>query len=348
MNRSVTPKDGVSHMPAALRKVIELVGVYWLFIAILATAVIVTGLVAPHFFSVRNLINVARQSAPLGVVSVGMTFVILTRGIDLTVGSVLALASSSFAVMLLVGVPLPVAFVATLGIGALVGVFNGIGITKFGIPPFIMTLAGLVIFRGAALRVSQGAPRSIRQESGFLEFFGSGYVGPVPGPVVVFIVLVVLAWAVLRYLPFGRHVRAVGGNSEAASLAGIRTHRTIIWVYVICGFCAALAGLMTASRLDIGDPVAGQLMELNAIAAVVVGGTSLFGGVGSVWGTLAGVLLLGIVANGLNLAGVSPFEQMMVRGLLILIAVLSQQASMNRMLQRRETAAQPLVTERQT
>lgn len=323
----------------ALRAVVTFLATYWVYVAILVLVLVVTSVVAPHFFSARNMVNIARQSATLGVVAVGMTFVILTKGIDLTVGSVLAVASSSFAAMLLAGMPLGLSFVATLAIGALVGLWNGFGITRFGVPPFVMTLAGLVVFRGLALRIADGSPRPYSHDSQLLDFLGRGFVGPVPGPVVVFLVLAVVAWAVLRYLPFGRHLRAIGGNEEAARLAGIRINRTLVAVYVISGACAALAGIMTAARLEVGDPTAGHLMELDAIAAVVIGGTSLFGGIGSMWGSVAGTLLLGVVANVLNLAGVSPFEQMMVRGLLILVAVMAQQSGVGRILARRETTA---------
>ena len=338
-DRSQPPNRYLAVALAAWRLIVS----YWVFLSIMAIALITTAFKAPNFFTVNNLINIARQSSILGVVAVGMTLVILTKGIDLTVGALLAVASSTFVVLIIHGVPLFVAFPATLAVGALAGLWNGAGVSMLGVPPFVMTLAGFVIFRGVAFRIAQGTPRRYDLESGFLDFFGGGMVGRIPGPVIVFVITTIVAWAALRYLPFGPHVRAVGGNIQAARRAGVRVRGILLLVYALSGVCAALAGIMTAARLGIGDPTAGQLMELDAIAAVVIGGTSLFGGVGSMWGTMAGALLLGTVSNVLNLAGVSPFEQMMVRGLLILVAVLAQQRGVTSIYRRRETAAQPAV-----
>lgn len=291
-------------------------------LAILVVLIAVTSVISPEFFQLNNLLNVARQASIVGVIAVGMTFVILTGGIDLSVGSVLAIAAVVMAIMADAGYPLIAILPAVIGLTTLVGVFNGCGIALFGIQPFIMTLATLVIGRGIALRITDGGPQEFFLTNGVVDFLGSGGIGKVPGPLFVFLALALLGWAVLRYLPFGRFLYAIGGSQEAARLSGVRTKRNLIGAYAVSGACAGLAGIMTASRLSVGDPTAGNLAELDAIAAVVIGGTSLVGGVGGMPGTVAGALLLAVVANLLNLAGVSPFDQQIVKGLVILAAVL--------------------------
>jgi ribose transport system permease protein len=207
-------------------------------------------------------------------------------------------------------------------LGAVVGLVNGLGVALLKIQPFIMTLATMVLIRGLTLRVTDGGPKAFTNESGFLDFFGSGELGPIPGPLVIWALIAVAGILVLRYFAFGRFLYAIGGSIEAARLSGVRTSRTLIGAYSISGACAGIAGVMTASRLSVGDPIAGNLVELDAIAAVVIGGTSLMGGVGGAVGTVAGALLLAILSNVLNLVGVSPFDQMIVKGLVIIAAVL--------------------------
>jgi ribose transport system permease protein len=294
----------------------------WIPLATLATLVVVTGLISPEFFHLDNILNVARQASIVGVLAVGMTFVILTGGIDLSVGSLLALSAVVMAIMTDNGVPLIVTIPAVVALGATAGVVNGCGVALLGVQPFIMTLATLVIDRGLALRITDGGPHDFLSTSPVLDFLGSGGIGKIPGPLLIFIALAVIGGLVLRYLPFGRYVYAIGGSREAARLSGVRTSRNLIGVYAVSGACAGLAGIMTASRLSVGDPTAGNLSELDAIAAVVIGGTSLMGGIGGMPGTVAGALLLAVVANLLNLTGVSPFDQQIVKGVVILAAVL--------------------------
>ncbi len=289
-----------------------------LFIVLFA----LTAVLAPVFFNVQNILNVARQASITGVVAVGMTFVILTGGIDLSVGAILAVVGVSFAMMIKQNVPIPLAMMVAMVIGVVMGLINGIGITFFGIQAFIMTLATMAIGEGIALLLSNGTPVSFMIESDILDVIGNGSIAGIPGPVVIFVIIAVIAALVLRYLTFGRFVYGIGGSLEAARLSGVKTTRILLIVYAISGLCAAISGLMTTARLFVGHPTAGAFIMLDSIAAVVIGGTSLMGGRGSIVGTVAGVALLAMVANLLNLLGVSPFHQQIAKGLIIIIAVL--------------------------
>ena len=290
-------------------------------LAMLSSVLIVTAVLSPTFFHVQNMINVTRQASIVGVVAVGMTFVILTAGIDLSVGSMVALVAVSAAMLIHSGLAIPVVILLALLLGLGVGLINGIGVTLLKIQPFVMTLAMLGIARGTTYQISNGSPKDFSSTSKLLDFFGSGEILGIPGPLVIFLGAAVLGFLVLRYLPFGRYVYAIGGSVEAARLSGVKVNRVTLAVYAISGMCAAIGGLMTASRLSVGDPVAGNLVELDAIAAVVIGGTSLAGGLGGVLGTVAGALLLAMLANVLNLIGVSPYYQLIVKGAAIIGAV---------------------------
>jgi ribose transport system permease protein len=290
-------------------------------LVMLASVGLLTAFLSPQFFQLQNMINVSRQASIVGVVAVGMTFVILTAGIDLSVGSTLAFVAVSAAMMLGTGLAPLLVIVLSLLIGAGVGVVNGLGVTVLKIQPFVMTLAMLGMMRGATYQLSNGSPKDFLVESTVFDFFGNGEVLGVPGPLVIFVVLALTGFLVLRYLRFGRYVYSIGGSVEAARLSGVKIRRITIAVYAISGLCAAVAGLMTASRLSVGDPTAGNLVELDAIAAVVIGGTSLMGGVGGMLGTVAGALLLAMLANVLNLVGVSPFYQLIAKGAVIIAAV---------------------------
>lgn len=292
-------------------------------IIILLTAVLViTAVWTPIFFGPANLINVARQASITGVVAIGMTFVILTGGIDLSVGAILALVGVIFAIIVKADIGILPALAIGLSVGIVAGVVNGIGATFFGIQPFIMTLATMAIASGVALLISNGTPIPFSSESPLIDFLGNGNVAGIPGPVIVFVAVALIGGLVLRYLPFGRQVYGIGGGLEAARLSGVRTARVLIMVYGISGLCAAVAGIITTSRLFVGHPTAGSFIMLDSIAAVVIGGTSLMGGKGTVVGTVAGVLLLAMVANLLNLLGVSPFNQQIAKGAIIILAVL--------------------------
>ena len=283
---------------------------------------ILTAFLAPVFFNIQNILNVARQASVTGVVAVGMTFVILTGGIDLSVGAILAVVGVCFAMMIKQSVPIPLAMIIAMLIGVVIGLCNGIGITFFGIQAFIMTLATMAIGEGVALLLSNGTPVSCMVDSRILDLIGNGNVAGIPGPLIIFAASAIISGIVLRYLTFGRFVYGIGGSLEAARLSGVKTTRILLIVYAISGLCAAIAGLITTARLFVGHPTAGGFIMLDSIAAVVIGGTSLMGGRGSIAGTVAGVLLLAMVANLLNLLGVSPFHQEIVKGVIIIVAVL--------------------------
>jgi len=290
--------------------------------AALAVLVIAASFISPHFLNPINILNVLRQVAMYGILGIGMTFVILTRGIDLSVGSTVALTGVTGAIMMEQGVPIPLMVAACLLIGAVIGAFNGFGVSYWRIPAFIMTLGTMVMVRGLALMFADGGtvnPGSLGENFFFL---GGGYLLGVPTPIYIFAIVCLAAAIVLGLTPFGRAIYGVGSNEEAARLSGINVPRVIFGVYTICGVLAALAGLIFLSRLSVGDPNSGLGLELEAITIAVIGGTSLFGGEGTVLGTVGGAMVLAIIANVLNLAGVSPFSQQVVKGAIIVLAVL--------------------------
>jgi galactofuranose transport system permease protein len=276
-----------------------------------------------RFLTEFNITNVLRQNSMLGLVALGMTFVILTGGIDLSVGSLLAVAGVIAAN--LTGYGALVALVAAVGFTSVLGLINGFVIAKARIQPFITTLAMMIAARGLALVYT--AEQSVRVESASAGFnwLGRGMIGPVPAPVLILVVAFSLAWLVLNHTRFGRHVYAIGDNEEAARLMGLNVSRVVMGVYTLSGALAGLAGVILASRLGTGQPVAGTGWELDAIAAVVVGGTLLTGGQGGVGSTLVGVLLLGVIFNLFNLEGtISPWWQLVLRGLILLLVVIIQ------------------------
>jgi ribose transport system permease protein len=276
-----------------------------------------------RFLTEENLVNVLRQNSMLGLVALGMTFVILTGGIDLSVGSLMAVAGVAAAT--LAGQGALVAVVAAVALTTVLGLVNGVVIAKARIQPFIVTLAMMIAARGLVLAYTGEKSIGIGKSSEALTSLGRDFVGPVPVPVVFLVILFALGWLVLNHTRFGRHVYAVGDNDEAARLMGLNTGRVTIGVYALSGALAGLAGVLDAARLGAGRPVAGQGDELNAIAAVVVGGTLLTGGQGSVMSTLAGVLLLGLIFNVFNFEGwISPWWQAVLRGLFLLVVVIVQ------------------------
>jgi ribose transport system permease protein len=278
-------------------------------------------LLSDRFLTPSNQINILRQATINGIVAVGMTLVILTAGIDLSVGSVLALSAVIGADLLKRGIPVPAAVLAALGVGALAGLVNGIIITRGKIPPFIATLGMLTVARGLTLMYTGGQPFT-----GFPAAFreiGAGTVGPIPVPIIIAGLVYLFASILLRRTRYGEYIYLLGDNPVAARLAGINTDRMIVLVYVISGLCAALAGLILIARLDSAQPVIGMGYEFNAIAAVVVGGTSFSGGEGTLFGTLLGTLLIETLGNGLNLLNVSPLWEQVVKGVVIALALLS-------------------------
>jgi ribose transport system permease protein len=251
-----------------------------------------------------------------------MTLVILLGGIDLSAGSVLALSSVIIASLLTSGMPAGLATLAGLVAGGLMGLVNGLVISKGKVAPFIATLGSMTVLRGLALVLSNGSPLS-SFNSDFFSLLGGGYVARlVPIPVVLMLVMFAIFWVLLRKTVFGRHIYATGGNAESAKLSGVKVDRIQLYVYTISGVMAALAGVVLTSRLNSAQPTAGTGYELDAIAAVVLGGTSLTGGRGWIFGTLVGALLIGVLNNGLNLLDVSSFYQQVIKGGVILLAVL--------------------------
>jgi ribose transport system permease protein len=281
----------------------------------------VGALLSPNFLTASNLANVSRQGSIVGILAIGMTFVILTAGIDLSVGSILGLVAISFAGAMAMDVPWPLAILIALAIGGGTGAINGLGITRGGLQPFIMTLGMLVIARGVTLTIADGRPIRAGDDAASIAWIGSGEVFGVPVPLLLFAGIATASWFTLRWTPFGRQIYAVGDNPEAARLSGIPIDRVVFSAYVISGLCAAVAALIVVSRLAAAEPTQGTGFELDAIAIVVIGGTSLFGGEGGVAGTVVGAAVVAAMNNLLNLLGVSPFSQQIVKGLIILGAV---------------------------
>jgi ribose/xylose/arabinose/galactoside ABC-type transport system permease subunit len=277
---------------------------------------------APNFTSFGNLINILRHMSTIAIVGVGMTMVIISAEIDLSVGSIAAFCGVCLAYFVVkMGIPVPISFAMTLCLGALFGSFTGALRVFLNIPSFITSLALLTALSSGAFLISGGFPIS-PMPAGF-SIVGNGKVGPIPVPVVIMIVTYAVGYFVMAKTSWGRAIYAVGGNEEAARLSGINVAGTKIGVFAIVGMLAALAGIILASRLNSGTPTVARGMELEVIAAVIIGGTSLFGGLGSVVGTLLGALFMATLKNGMVLMGVSPFSQGVVSGTVIILAVLA-------------------------
>jgi ribose transport system permease protein len=271
------------------------------------------------FLSYGNLTNILRQVSINALIAVGMTFVILTGGIDLSVGAVMALSGTIAAGLMSSGLNGVVALLACILIGLAFGLANGAFVAFGRMPPIIVTLATMGIARGLALIYTGGYP--ISGLPSWIRFFGNGSVLGVQMPIVIMVVVYALAWVLLERTPFGRYVYAIGGNETATRLSGIRVSRCKLMIYGLSGLTTAIAAVVLTSRLMSGQPNAGEGFELDAIAAVVLGGTSIAGGRGSLIGTLLGALLLGVLNNGLNMVGVNPYVQTVVKGIIILLAI---------------------------
>ncbi len=286
--------------------------------------IVVVSFLNPNFFTVDNILNILRQTSVNAIIAVGMTLVILTSGIDLSVGSVLALCGAFAASLIAMEVPVLVAVPTALVAGAALGAISGIIIAKGKVQAFIATLVTMTLLRGVTMVYTEGRPIS----TGFTDtadafaWFGTGYALGIPVPVWMMVIVFAAAWYLLNHTRFGRYVYAVGGNESATRLSGINVDRVKIGVYAICGMLAALAGIIVTSRLSSAQPTAGMGYELDAIAAVVLGGTSLMGGKGRIMGTLIGALIIGFLNNALNLLDVSSYYQMIAKAVVILLAVL--------------------------
>lgn len=271
------------------------------------------------FLTTKNMLQVLRQICINALLAFGMTFVLIIGGIDLTVGSVVAISGVSIVMLLNAGVPLPVAFLLSLLIGSLIGLINGSIIALTGMPPFIVTLSLQGAIRGVAYVITDG--RSVSCENEVFNAIGNGYFLGIPLPIYTVALVMVLISIILYYTRFGRRMYAVGGNVTAAQFSGIHVKRITIWVYIISGTLAALAGIILASRMYSGQPASGQAYESDAIAAAVLGGTSFNGGIGTIGGTLIGALVIGFLTNGLNLLHISSYVQMIIKGIVIIGAV---------------------------
>jgi ribose transport system permease protein len=280
----------------------------------------VFALLAPDFLSAHNLVNILQQSSINACVALGMTLVIISGGIDLSVGPTAALSAVLTAMLLTAGIPLPLAILAGLGVGLVCGFVNGALISLAGLQPFIVTLGTLSLYRALALIFTGGNP-VLGLPDGFRNFINAD-VGILPVPVIIVAVLSVIAWLLLHKAPIGEYILAVGGNEEAARVAGVPIARTKITTYMLSGALASIAGLILIGRLGAAEPVLGNLWELDAIAASAIGGASLMGGKGSIVGTLLGALVLGSMRNGLTLMDVQAFYQLLATGIIIIAAML--------------------------
>ena len=313
---------------------------------VLIVLLIFFSVAADNFLTANALLTVAKHVALYGILAIGMTYVIITGGIDLSVGSVVGLAGmiaggliqqgltlKMFGVTLYFSVPMVV--IITAIIGALLGAINGIVITKFKVAPFIATLGTMYIWRGFANLRSDGATFSeLAGKEGLgnagFECFGRHLGGPgIPVGVVILAIIAVIAGILLKKTPFGWHVLSVGGNEKAAGLSGIKVDRVKIWVYTFSGFCSAIVGIIATSQLVSAHPATGDTWEMNAIAAAVLGGTSMAGGVGNIGGTVVGAFVIGVINDGMTMCGVTEFWQKVIRGLVIILAVIIDQVQRN-------------------
>jgi len=297
-------------------------GIFFILIILALALAILTPIVRgeQYFLTTRNLLQVLQQASINAIIAVGMTFIISSGGIDLSVGSMVALVGVVAASAMTMGAGPIVGFLVCLGVGTLCGLFNGVLITRANLAPFIATLGTLGIFRGLALVLSDGRP-IYGFNRGFLEIF-AGRIAGIPVQVIVALGIVVLFWFVLTQTRFGKYTLAIGGNEETAKLAGIAVKRTKLAIYALGGLLTGVAAALLTARLSSADPTAGNLFELDAIAATIMGGTSLTGGEGTVTGTLVGALVISLVRNGMNILNVPSFWQQFVIGSVIILAVM--------------------------
>ncbi|MGG1312710.1 MULTISPECIES: ABC transporter permease [Cohnella] len=288
---------------------------------VLIALMILMSLLTPTFLTADNLLNIVRQMSVVGIVAIGVTFVIITTGIDLSSGSVIALVSVVVATLAHPGeYPLVLTILAGLGIGVLTGLINGTIIAKGKIAPFIVTLGMMTAARGAALLYTGGRP--IGNLSDSFRFIGQGSLLGIPVPILIFLFVGVVSYLLLNKTKFGKYIYAIGGNEQAARIAGINVDKYKIMLYAYAGLLSSVAGIILTSRIASGQPTAGTMYELDAIAAAVIGGTSLAGGIGTIGGTIIGALIIGVMNNGLDLLNVSSYWQQILKGAIITTAVL--------------------------
>ena len=283
--------------------------------------IVVFSILSPYFLSVKNFVNIFRQSAPLAIVALGITIVIISGGIDLSIASNISLTSVILAILLdKYGVSMSLSIALVFLLGILLGLFNGFLITILKIPAIIATLATAMTFSGIAFTITQGYSINLPVES-TIKFLGSGKIGLIPVSIVLVVIVYFIVQLILQHTSFGRIVYGLGGNVEAVYLSGISVRKFTFIIYMVCGFFAAFAGILLTARVANGHPNNGGGMEMDAIAAAVLGGTSIYGGIGNVWGTLIGVLTMTIILNGLNLLNINPYIQVIIKGLVLAAAV---------------------------
>lgn len=292
---------------------------------VLIVLCIVAGILSPVFFTSSNLLNIALQVSVIAIIAAGMTFVILTGGIDLSVGSILGFTGVLLAGIFKATGSIFLASISSIVVGGLLGLVNGVLVSYGNVPAFCATLGVMSMARGLAFVYTKGSP--ISSFPGSFRFFGAAYVGPIPVPVIEAVIIFVAAWYVLTKTPFGRSIYAIGSNEKASRLSGIKTNLHKMLAYVVNGVLTGFAALMFVGRINSAHPLAGQGYELDAIAAVVIGGTSLSGGQGSIVGTFLGALIMGVIRNALNLLNVDAYWQQVVIGAVIVIAVLMDRRS---------------------
>jgi ribose transport system permease protein len=293
----------------------------FIFMGIFVVLILISSLISETFFTSRNLINISRQIVTNGLISLGMLIVILTGGVDLSVGSIVAICGI-MATGLQKQMPTPVAILVALAVGTTVGMANGFFIARFKLQPFIVTLATMGIIRGATYVFSETPQSPV--DPLFRSLLGGGFIGPIPRAAIIMLVFFIIVWFFLNRTIPGRAVVAIGGNEEAVRLAGINVKGHLLMAYMVCGLFAAIAGVLLASRLGIAQPSFGSGFEMDALAAVVIGGGIMGGGGGGAIGTLWGVLILGVIDNLLNQYNVQSYYQQIIKGLIILAAVLSR------------------------
>lgn len=276
---------------------------------------------SPFFFNTENIMTIALQTSVIGIMAIGVTFVIITSGIDLSLGSVVAFSGVAVGICATLGLPLPICILAGVLAGGLCGYINGLLVTKMTIPPFIATLGLMMSVRGINMVMTDGRAIYFADYPGFKMLAQGRLFDVLPYPVFYLVVVALIAAYILKKTVIGRYVYAVGSNEVAAHLSGIKVQRVKIFVYAFCGLLTGIAGVILASRLNSGQPTVGVGYELEAIAAVVIGGTSLMGGIGTIGGTIIGAFIMSVLKNGLNLMGVSQFWQMVAMGVVVIAAV---------------------------
>jgi inositol transport system permease protein len=320
MQREINLSDQLELKTQSKKLPKELLGKYGMFLILIALVALMSILV-PTFFTSGNLLNIVRQMSIIGIIAMGVTMIIITTGIDLSSGSLVALVSVMVATFAQpTGYPLFIAILIGLGIGLLAGVINGSIIAKGNIAPFIVTLGMMTAARGGALLFTDGRPVAVTSPA--FQFIGQGSLLGIPFPIFIFAFVGIISYLLLNQTKFGKYIYAIGGNEHAAIIAGVNVVKYKILIYAYAGLLSAIAGIILTARIASGQPTGGVMYEMDAITAAVIGGTSLSGGIGTIGGTIVGALIIGVLNNGLDLLNVSSYWQQILKGAIIVVAVL--------------------------